>query len=60
FWRAAASLILTLANPSGQRAIALNIGLDDILWAIVGGLLVAIAWTLREAARIAEENASFV
>lgn len=60
FWRAAASVILTLANPSGHRAIALNIGLDDILWAIVGGLLVAIGWTLREAARIAEENASFV
>ncbi|QCI63027.1 DUF2975 domain-containing protein [Phreatobacter stygius] len=59
-WRAAAGVILTLANPQGQKVIAITIGLDDILWAIVGGLLVAIGWTLGEAARIAEENASFV
>lgn len=59
-WRAGASIALTLANPSGQRMVALGISMDDILWAIVGVLLVAIGWTLAEAARIAEENASFV
>lgn len=60
FWRAGAGALLTIANPGGQRVIVLEIGIDDILWAIVGGLLIAIGWTLREAARIAEENASFV
>ena len=60
FWRAGAGALLTIANPSGQRVIVLEIGIDDMLWAIVGGLLVAIGWTLREAARIAEENAGFV
>jgi hypothetical protein len=59
-WRAAAGVALTIANPSGQRILAISISMDDILWAIVGALLVAIGWTLREAARIAEENASFI
>ncbi|MFJ6324916.1 MULTISPECIES: hypothetical protein [unclassified Rhizobium] len=60
FWRMAASVLITFGNPPGQRLAALTISLDDILWAIVGGLLVAIGWTLREAARIADENANFV
>jgi hypothetical protein len=60
FWRAVASVVLTYSNPSGQKALALVFSMDDILWAIVGALLVAIGWTLREAARIAEEHASFV
>lgn len=60
FWRAGASVLLTIANPAGQRMVALGFSMDDILWAIVGTLLVAIGWTLAEAARIAEENASFV
>lgn len=59
-WRAAAGVILTFSNPSGQKILAITIGLDDVLWGIVGALLVAIGWTLREGARIAEENASFV
>ncbi len=60
FWRAAAGVVLTLGNPQGQRFLAIGISVDDILWAIVGALLIAIGWTLREAARIAEENASFI
>lgn len=59
-WRAAAGVVLTLGNDQGQRFLVLGIGMDDVLSAIVGALLVAIGWTLREAARIAEENASFV
>lgn len=60
FWRAAAGVVLTFSNPAGQKVLAIGISMDDILWAIVGALLVAIGWTLREAARIAEEHASFV
>lgn len=59
-WRAAAGVVLTLGNPPGQKILAISISSDDVLWAIVGALLVAIGWTLREAARIAEEHASFV
>lgn len=59
-WRAAAGVVLTLGNPPGQRILAISISMDDVLWGIVGALLVAIGWTLREAARIAEENARFI
>ncbi|QCK88095.1 DUF2975 domain-containing protein [Phreatobacter aquaticus] len=59
-WRAAAGVVLTLGNPPGQKILVIAISSDDVLWAIVGALLVAIGWTLREAARIAEEHASFV
>jgi hypothetical protein len=60
FWRAAATVLVTINNTAGHKIVSLSLNLDDVLWAIVGGLLVAIGWTLREAARIAEENASFV
>jgi hypothetical protein len=59
-WRAAAGVVLTIGNPEGQRFLAIGISMDDVLWGIVGALLIAIGWTLREAARIAEENASFI
>jgi hypothetical protein len=50
---------LTFDNPAGQR-IAVAFSLDDLFALITGGVLCAFATVMREAARIADENASFV
>jgi hypothetical protein len=53
-------LFLTLANPPGQRTVAVGIGTTDIMCLIVGLLLYAFAFVVRESRRIADENESFV
>lgn len=53
-------LAFTFDNPPGQRLLGIAFSINDYVALIVGGVLFAIAWAMREAARIAEENASFV
>ena len=53
-------LILTLANPSGQRSLSIGFSSQDVFLMISAGLLVAIGWAMSEAARLADENRSFV
>lgn len=54
------SIALTLANPPGRRMIALSLSSHDVVSVLVGVLIIAIGWVMREAARIAEEHAGFV
>ncbi|MEO8530598.1 MAG: hypothetical protein ABI459_05205 [Deltaproteobacteria bacterium] len=54
------SLILTLENASGQRAIAVSLSSADIGFLLAGGLLSVIGWAMHEAAQAADENRSFV
>ena len=56
----ALALVLSLGNPPGQRYLVLTFSINDYVALIVGGVLVAIAAVMREAARLADENASFV
>ena len=51
---------MTLANPPGERMLAIAFSINDYFALIVGGVLFAAASVMREAARIAEENAGFV
>ena len=53
-------LILTSANPPGQRILALSIGIDDYMIAALGGLVLAIGHVMTEATRIADENRQIV
>lgn len=53
-------LALSLGNPPGQRYLVLTFSINDYVALIVGGVLVAIAAVLREAVRLADENAAFV
>lgn len=53
-------IALSLGNPPGSRMIGIAFSINDYVALIVGGLLLAIAWVMGEAARLAEENASFV
>ena len=54
------SLAVSMMNESGQRMGALSFSLHDYFALIVGGVLLAIATVMREAARLADENATFV
>lgn len=56
----ALSAALSLGNPPGERAITVAISSNDYFALIVGGALFAAATVMREAARLAEENAGFV
>jgi hypothetical protein len=56
----ALSIGLTIANPPGQRMLAVSFSIHDYYALIVGGVLFAAASVMREAARLADENASFV
>lgn len=53
-------LALTLANPAGQRILKLTFSGQDYLTLLLGLVLLAIATVMREAVRMAEENAEFV
>ncbi|MBC7954986.1 MAG: DUF2975 domain-containing protein [Cytophagales bacterium] len=54
------SVILSWNNPPGQRAITLGLSSDDYVYLLLGAVLLAIASVMREAARLAQENAEFV
>src|SRR5262249_47278786 len=54
------SVAVSMADPSGQRLSAITFSLHDYYALIIGGALFAAATVLREAARLADENAKFV
>lgn len=56
----ALALALSLGNPPGQRLLVLTFSSNDYVSVIVGGVLIAVAAVMREATRLADENASFV
>ncbi len=57
---ALAGMLLTLDNPPGERALALSLGTGELGAVAIALVLLVIARVLREASRLAEENAAFV
>ena len=57
---ASLSAALSAGNPPGQRALMIAFSVNDYSALIIGCVLFAAATIMREGARIAEENASFV
>jgi hypothetical protein len=53
-------LAFTLSNPPGSRQLGIALSVNDYIALIVGGVLLAVAWAMVEATRIADEHASFV
>lgn len=53
-------LLFTFENPQGQKLLYLGADSTDVMTAIVGGLLFAIALVMGEAAKVAAENEQFV
>jgi hypothetical protein len=60
FAYAALSLILSWTNPAGQRALSIGISSDMWLGLLFAGTIIVIAWVMREAIAIADENAQFI
>jgi hypothetical protein len=54
------TLLMTIDNAPGQKALAVSIDSAILGFLLAGGLLVTIGWVMREAARAAAENASFI
>jgi hypothetical protein len=57
---ALASLLLTINNEPGSRSLRLAFSSAELVGIIAAGLLWALAWTLREAVSIRQENDAFV
>jgi hypothetical protein len=57
---AALSVLLTIDNPPGQRQFSIAFGSGELQTLFVGVLFLVIATIMREAIRIADENAQFV
>lgn len=55
-----AVLALTWGNPKGERRLWFGLSSDHYLALLFGLLLLALAQVLREAVRVADENAEFV
>lgn len=53
-------LALTLGNPPGQRVLAFHLGSQHYIVLLLGLTLTAIAAVMREAQRMAQENAEFI
>jgi hypothetical protein len=54
------SFAISMVQETGPRMLAITFSLHDYYALIVGGALFAIASVMREAARLADENAGFV
>ena len=54
------SVALTYNNPPGNRQLAISLSLDNYVAVIVGGVLLAVAWVMVEATRIADDHAAIV
>jgi len=58
--RALVSVAVTINNPPGQRAVVVNIESGDLNSLFVATVFLAVAWVMREAHALAQENAEFV
>jgi len=56
----AASVLLTMGNPVGERELVLSFDSDEIAGALGGALLLLIGAAMKEATRQAEENRAFI
>ena len=57
---AATSVLATFHRPAGERMLSIGLSNAEASTLFLGGLIIVIAWVLGEAARIDDENRSFV
>ncbi len=53
-------LVLTMANPPGQKTLVIGLGIDDYMIATFGGLILIIGHVMVEARRIADDHSQIV
>jgi hypothetical protein len=54
------SIVLTMHNPPGQRALVVAFGTRELESLFIGGIFLAVAFVMAEGRRLAEDNAQFV
>lgn len=54
------SVILSMANPVGERTLSVSLSSTSVGFALTAGLLIVIGWAMREAAAAVDENRTFV
>lgn len=57
---AVTSVLATFHRPAGERMLSIGLGNAEASTLFLGALIIVIAWVLGEAARIDDENRSFV
>ncbi|SMX26719.1 hypothetical protein TRP8649_00804 [Pelagimonas phthalicica] len=53
-------LFLTMDAPQGQRQLSVAFGLEDLIFALAGGMMLVIGVVLTQAIAIKQENEAFV
>lgn len=53
-------LALTATSPSGQHILSIGVSIDDYMIALFGGLILAIAHVMVEAARLADDHRQII
>jgi hypothetical protein len=53
-------VVLTASNPDGQRILSLGISINDYIIALFGGLILAIAHVMVEAAHMADDHRQII
>jgi Protein of unknown function (DUF2975) len=53
-------LALTATNPDGQRILSIGFSMNDYMFGLFGGLILAIAHVMVEAARMAEDHRQII
>ena len=54
------AVLLTSANPPGEKLISVQFGSADIGFLLAGGLLLVIGWVLSAASDLAQDNAAII
>lgn len=54
------SVVLTLANPPGERMMMLRFGSPELTILFIGGVFLIIAWVMEEGRTMAEDQAQIV
>ena len=59
-FRAAIGVIVTMANPPGERALSISFGSQEIVLGLIAALLVMLGHIMAEASDIADDNSRIV
>ena len=59
-YRAVVGIVVTMANPPGERALAISFGSQEIVLGLIAALLVMLGHIMAEASVIADDNRQIV
>lgn len=54
------SVILTVGNPPGQRALVISVSSTEFVLLFLGAVLLIVSWVMKESAKLAEEHAQII